>query len=114
VYNGEKFLKNSIESILNQAFSDFELIIVNDGSTDHTPEIISSYKDPRIKIINNEQNVGLPRSLNKAIALAQGDYIAINDHDDISDRRRLKKQLEQIKQDPKVALVSSPVFVINE
>jgi len=60
VYNGEKYLREAIESILNQTFTDFEFLIVNDGSTDGSSEIIQSYQDERIRVINNEQNIGKP------------------------------------------------------
>ena len=73
VYNGERYLGEAIESILNQTFADFEFLIVNDGSTDGSLEIIQSYRDERIRVINNEQNIGLTKSLNKAIRQARGE-----------------------------------------
>ena len=63
VYNGERYLREAIDSILNQTFKDFEFLIINDGSTDRTLEILQSYHDPRIKIINNEKNIGLSKFL---------------------------------------------------
>ena len=104
----------SIEGILNQTFTNFELIIINDGSTDRTPEIISSYKDKRIVALKNEPNLGLPKSLNRAIRLSQGDFIAINDHDDISDKNRLERQLEFILKNPELSLVASSAIIIDE
>jgi len=71
VYNGERHLRESIDSILNQTFDDFEFIIINDGSTDGTCEILESYDDPRIRLIHQE-NIGLTRSLNEGIHLARG------------------------------------------
>ena len=114
VYNGEDLLREAIDSILNQTFTNFELIIVNDGSTDRTPEIISSYEDERIVALNNEPNLGLPKSLNKAIRFSQGDFIAINDHDDISDQKRLERQLECILKNPELSLVATSAMIIDE
>jgi glycosyltransferase involved in cell wall biosynthesis len=95
VYNGEKFVSTAIESILDQSFKDFEFIIVDDGSTDSTPEVLSKYaqKDSRIRFIKNDMNIGLTKSLNKAIDSALGDFIARQDADDISLSNRLERQL---------------------
>lgn len=116
VYDGQRYLKEAVESILSQSFRDFEFIIVNDGSTDRTLEILEHYgqKDGRIRIINNETNIGLTRSLNKAIGLAQGDYIARMDADDISEPERLQKQVELLKSDGRIGCVGCDVFVIDE
>ena len=114
VYNGEKHLRESVESVLNQTFTDFEFIIVNDGSTDASLEIIKSYDDERIQIINNEENIGLTKSLNKALKQAQGEYIARQDADDISLPNRLELQLEFLEKHPEVALLGTGVYVINE
>lgn len=94
VYNAEKFLKDSIESVLNQTFSDFEFIIINDGSTDNSLKIIKAYanKDERIKIID-QNNLGIVESLNQALKLSTGQFIARMDADDISEPDRLEKQL---------------------
>ena len=92
VYNGEKYLREAIDSILNQTFTDFEFIIINDGSTDSTKDIILSYNDKRIKLINNEKNLFLATSLNKGIKLAKGKYIARMDADDISLPERFEIQ----------------------
>ena len=114
VYNGEKHLRESIESILNQTFTDFEFIIVNDGSTDNSLEIIKSYDDERIKIINNEENIGLTKSLNKAIKQARGVYIARQDADDISLSNRLELQFKFLEKHPEVALLGTGIYVIDE
>ena len=92
VYNAQDYLRESIDSILNQSFSDFELIIVNDGSTDQSKEIIDSYIDSRIKRIHQD-NAGLPVSLNRAIAIAKGQYLARQDADDVSLPNRLAEQV---------------------
>ena len=95
VFNGAEYVGQAVESILNQTFHDFEFIIVDDGSTDKTPAIIGSFTDSRIRIIRNESNLGLPRSLNKGIKEANGMYLARQDADDISDKLRLEKQLKK-------------------
>ncbi len=92
VYNCEKYIKESIDSILSQNFSDFEFIIINDGSTDRSKEILESYKDERIRLFNN-QNKGLTKSLNEAIGYSRGEYIARMDADDISLPKRFEKQI---------------------
>lgn len=105
VYNGSKYLKESIDSILNQYFSDFELIIINDGSTDNSLEIIQGYKDTRINIIQNEHNfIG---SLNKGLAACRGKYIVRMDADDIMMPGRLEKQVEIMENNPQIAVCSS-------
>jgi glycosyltransferase involved in cell wall biosynthesis len=114
VYNGEKYLRDAIESILNQTFTDFEFIIVNDGSTDTSFEIIKSYNDERIKIINNEKNIGLTKSLNKALKVARGEYIARQDADDISLPNRFEEQLKYLEKHPEVALLGTSVSHIEE
>jgi len=94
VYNGEKYLNEAIDSILGQTFKDFEFLIINDGSIDRTVEILQSYDDPRIRIINNKKNIGLTKSLNKGLSMARGEYIARQDADDISLPNRLQMQVD--------------------
>ncbi|HKR07538.1 MAG TPA: glycosyltransferase family 2 protein [Bacteroidia bacterium] len=93
VYNGEKYLQESIDSILNQSFHDFEFLIINDGSTDNSAKIISSCNDPRIRFINNEKRSGLIASLNNGFDLASGEYVARMDCDDTSVKQRLSVQV---------------------
>ena len=114
VYNGEKYLNEAIDSILGQTFKDFEFLIVNDGSTDKTAEILKSYKDPRIKIINNNKNIGLTKSLNKGLKLARGEYIARQDADDISMPERLEKELKFMEIQQNYAAVGTFSKIINE
>jgi glycosyltransferase involved in cell wall biosynthesis len=97
VYNAEKYLKESICSILNQTYGDFEFLIINDGSTDKSEEIILSFKDERIVYHKNESNIKLIATLNKGIALARGKYIARMDADDISLPDRLLHQVASWK-----------------
>ena len=114
VYNGEKYLREAIDSILNQTYKDFEFLIINDGSTDRTPKILQSYKDQRIKIINNEKNIGLTKSLNKGLKIAKGEYIARMDADDISMAERLEKQVNFLDQKKNIGLVGTSHLKINE
>ncbi len=93
VFNGEQYLKEAIDSVLNQTYTDFELLIINDGSIDNSLAIVQSYKDSRIKLINNDQNLGLINSLNKGITLIQSDYIIRMDSDDICLPNRIEVQV---------------------
>jgi len=92
VYNGEEYLKEAIESILNQTFTDFEFIIINDGSTDATLEIINLFEDQRIRLVNNSENKKLIYCLNLGLRLSQGRYIVRMDADDISLPNRFEQQ----------------------
>lgn len=104
VYNAEAFLRESIDSILNQSFAEFEFLIINDGSTDQSETIIKSYTDKRIRLINNDTNLKLITTLNKGIELAKGEYIARMDADDISHPDRLKKQFEFLESHPEIGI----------
>lgn len=108
VYNGEEYLAETIESILNQTFTNWELIVINDCSKDSTPEILSVFanKDKRIKVYTNEVNLKLPASLNKAISLSEGKYIARMDADDICLPNRLEKQYKFMEENDDVDLSS--------
>lgn len=97
-YNAEKYIYEAIESILNQTYTNFELIIINDGSSDNTEEVILSFKDPRIRYIKNKQNRGLIYSLNRGLSEAQGKYIARMDADDYSLPERFAKQVKFLEE----------------
>lgn len=114
VYNGEKYLAEAIESILRQTFTDFEFLIINDGSTDYSEQILYSYNDPRIRIVNNSKNIGLTKSLNKGLKLARGKYIARMDADDISLPKRLEKQFEFMEQHLEVGICGSWTAVFGD
>jgi Glycosyltransferases involved in cell wall biogenesis len=114
VYNGEKYLKEAIQSILKQTFADFNFLIINDGSTDLSREIILSFKDNRIKLIDNKKNIGLTRSLNKALNLAEGKYIARMDADDISKPNRFKEQIDYLLSHPDIGLLGTSFDFIDE
>lgn len=109
VYNGEKYLREAIVSILNQTFGDFEFIIINDASTDSSGLIIDSYLDARIKCINNEINLGLTKSLNKGIDTAKGEYIARMDADDLSHPERFAKQLYFLHKNSDVTICGTQI-----
>jgi len=93
VYNGEKYLREAMDSVLAQTFPDFEFLIINDGSTDDSAKIIKSYDDKRIRLIDNRNNLGLAEVCNLGMSLASGEYVARMDCDDISVKTRLEKQL---------------------
>jgi len=114
VYNGEKYLREAIESILNQTYKNFEFLIINDGSADSSRDIILSYNDPRIRLVDNEQNIGFTRSLNRGLKLARGRYIARMDADDISISTRLEKEVAFLNQNRNVGLVGTYYLMINE
>jgi glycosyltransferase involved in cell wall biosynthesis len=114
VYNAERFLSEAMDSILQQTFTDFEFLIVDDGSTDRSLEIINSYTDPRIRLIQNAANLGITASLNKGINLARANLIARMDADDISYAERLRKQYEYFIRHPDCVLLSTLARVITE
>lgn len=115
VYNGEEFLRDSILSVLEQTYADFEFIIINDCSTDGTIKILAEFQktDSRIKILNNTENLGLTKSLNKAILESSGEYLARLDAGDISLLDRLEKQVAFLDQNPEVGLLGSFMDIIN-
>ncbi len=113
VYNGEEYLKDAIESMLNQTYTDFEFVVVNDASTDSSRDIILSYSDFRIRLIDNEVNVGLTASLNIGFALAKGEYVARMDSDDVSLPERLETQVKYMEQHPEVGVCGCWVKTIG-
>lgn len=114
VYNGERFLREAVNSILAQSFKPFEFLIIDDGSTDRSAEIIESFGDPRIRFVRNVQNMGITATLNKGIALASCELIARMDADDISHPHRLQKQFGYMKRNPRCAMLSTWARVITE
>ena len=109
VYNGEKYIVEAIESILTQTFTDFELIIVDDGSQDASAQIIRSYAeaDNRIHFLQHEENLGQAQAQNTGIAAAEGAFLAAMDSDDISLPQRLEKQVAFLKSNPEIGLVGA-------
>jgi glycosyltransferase involved in cell wall biosynthesis len=112
-FNGEKFLPGTIAGILAQTFRDFELIVVDDCSTDHTLDALSAIHDPRLRVIRNERNLGISATLNKGIDLAIGKYVAFQDHDDLSSPDRLERQTRFLQEHPEVAMVGSSCRIID-
>lgn len=113
VYNASQFLNQAIDSILNQTFTDFEFIVINDGSTDNTELIVQSYTDSRIKYFSNPLNLGIVETLNKGIDLARGKYLARMDADDIALPERLEKQYSLMEDNPEIAVCGSQISIIN-
>lgn len=115
VYNADKFLDKSIESILNQTYANIEFIIIDDGSTDTSKEIINGYakKDERIIFIENEKNIGLTKNLNKAIELSTSNYIVRMDADDVCEKERIEKQMKFLQENKDFSIVGSCAKYIN-
>lgn len=109
-YNAELYLKEAIDSVLAQTFTDFELIIINDGSKDSTEKIILSYNDERIVYVKNEQNLGLIGTLNKGISLAKGKYIARMDADDLCFPERFEKQIKFLEGNPDYVICGTSAY----
>lgn len=116
VFNAEKYLPEAIESILNQTYTDFEFIIINDCSNDGSLHIIEEYslKDKRIILINNSANLGLTKNLNKAISIAKNKFIARMDADDVSLPDRFEKQLNFFKSNPSIDVLGTYCTDIDE
>lgn len=111
-YNSSGYIIETINTILNQTLQDFEIVVVDDHSTDNTIDILNSIKDPRIKIFANEVNRGIPYTHNKLIELCSTNFIAIQDHDDLSYPYRLERQFNYLKQHPEsLAVASYPTYI---
>ena len=113
VYNGEKFISQAIESVLQQTFKNFELLIIDDGSKDNSISIIKKYADNRIRLLKNENNLGLFRTRNKGIAEAQGKYFATLDCDDIAVKKRLALHLKYFHENKNAAVSAGRIKYIN-
>ena len=114
VYNEERFVRESVESILGQSFGDFEFLIVDDACTDDTVSIVTSFHDERIRVIRNDRNMGLAASLNRGLSEARGRFLARQDADDVSLPDRLREQYEFMSQNPGVAVAGGMAFLIDE
>jgi glycosyltransferase involved in cell wall biosynthesis len=115
VHNGERFLAEAMKSILNQSYSDLELIVIDDGSTDRSRAILEGYRrsDDRVRYFR-ERNLGIGASLNKACEFSGGEYIAIMDHDDIAFPDRISKEVTFLDNHPTVALVGGAIAYVDE
>ncbi len=110
----EVYLREAIESILNQTYSDFEFIIVDDCSTDNSLDILASYDDPRIVLLKNEENLGITKSLNRALKIAKGEYVARMDGDDIALPERFEKQVAFLTDNPDIIVCGTWVEMIGD
>lgn len=111
VYNGGAYLREAVESVLGQTYEDFELLLVDDGSTDGAVEALPS--DPRVRVVRNERNIGQIPSLNRGLREARGEYVARLDHDDVSLPRRLELQVELLERLPDVALAATWADIVD-
>lgn len=117
IYNCEKTLKESLDSLLNQTYESFEIILCEDGSKDNTLKVAKDYVKnypQKVRLIQNTTNKGLAYSLNRCIEISKGEYIARMDADDISYKNRLEKQMHYLETHPEYALVGSQVFLFND
>jgi glycosyltransferase involved in cell wall biosynthesis len=116
VYNSEDVLEETMDSILNQTFKDFEFIIINDGSTDSSLNILKKYvkSDKRIRLINNKKNMGFANSLNVGLKAAKGKYIAISNSDDVSHPRRIGIQFDYLEKHPDIFLIGTSAVYIDK
>ena len=114
VYNGQAYVREAVDSILDQTFTDFEFVIVDDGSTDETTAIIETYSDSRIKYLRNAKNMGLTKSLNIGLNETGGEFVARIDADDVSLPMRLETQLEFLESRPDLGVVGSEMDVVGD
>lgn len=113
-YNAEKFIAEAIESVLKQTYNNWELIIIDDCSTDDTLKIIQSYTDERIKVFCNAENKGVAETTNKAISICDGKYIALLDDDDIAENSRLSLQVDFLEQHPDIDILGGRITLVND
>jgi len=115
VYNGERYLREAIDSILTQTYTDFEFVIINDASTDASSGILAKYAthDSRIILLQNDTNLGLTKSLNIGLRLARGRYIARQDADDISLPHRFERQVRYLDEHPETMLLGAQCLLID-
>ena len=109
-FNGGELLRESVASILSQTWRDFELLVIDDGSTDGSVAALASLNDPRLRLLTNPKNLGLTRTLNRGLAEGRGEFVARQDADDLSDRRRLERQMAFFRESPKVELLGTSAW----
>lgn len=114
VRNGAVHLAAALDGIFAQTFTDFELLVIDDGSTDATPEILRAMRDPRLSVVTHPQNIGLVPTLNEGLDLARGEFVARQDHDDVSHPERLQKQVDYLRAHPDCALLGTEAWQTDE
>lgn len=114
VYNGQETIKAAVGSLLSQSFTDIEVLVVNDGSTDKTGQLLEEIRDPRVIILTNAENIGLTRSLNRGLHIATGEFIARLDADDIAYPERIEKQLAWMESNPQAGVCGTYAEVQGE
>lgn len=114
LYNRASYIHDCIQSVLNQTYNDFEIVVLDDGSTDQSAAIVQAFNDPRIRYFKNDTNRGISYTRNKLVSLSRGEYIAVLDSDDLAEPERLKLQLNAFQHDPNLSIVSGCVEVMNE
>jgi glycosyltransferase involved in cell wall biosynthesis len=114
VYNGSNYIAESIESVLAQTYKDFELIVVDNCSTDNTKEIVSNFHDPRLNYIRNKKNFGIVVNHNRCLELAKGEYVCIWHHDDVMLPDNLKFKVNLLDEQPEVGFVHSNLIIIDD
>lgn len=113
-YNAERYLRDAIDSILSQTWTDFELLVIDDGSTDQSPKLVRSYGDPRVRLTRNERNLGIIKSLNRGISLARGEFVARMDGDDVSLPERLERQVRYLEANPQIDILGTELEMMDE
>lgn len=114
VYNAQDFVRDAIISIINQTYKKYELIIIDDHSSDQTSTILKSISDKRFKIIENTKQLGVSHSLNRGLKASKGEFIARMDADDIAYPTRFKTQIDALRQHPTIGIIGSAVDLINK
>ncbi len=113
LHNSERYISCAVESILQQTYENFELLVIDDCSTDRSGEILHSYRDERIRVVHNARHIGLTRSLNKGLEMARGKYVARMDSDDIALPARIETQVRYLDEHPEVALAGTGVAICD-
>jgi glycosyltransferase involved in cell wall biosynthesis len=114
VHNDLRYVPQAVDSILRQSFDDFEFLILDDGSTDGSADYLAELPDPRVRLVRNETNLGLTRSLNRGLDLARGAFVARMDADDVAMPQRLARQVEFLEAQPEIGIVGSSRVLIDE
>lgn len=113
-YNGERFIENAIKSVLMQTYTDFELLIIDDASTDKTVDIINSFIDNRIRLLKNDKNIGMVSNWNRCLDESKGEYIQLLCHDDYLAKDCLEKKVKAFTIDIDICLVFNSTYIIND